>query len=76
MATDKTSLEEQVFDLPPRERARIALKLIESLDPGADEDVSELWLEEAEQRLAAYDSGEHASVGADDALAEIERRLK
>src|SRR5262249_13581565 len=76
MATDKTLLEAQIFGLPARERARIALKLIESLDPGADEDVDELWLDEAEQRLAAYDAGKEESSDAFEALAEIERQLK
>jgi hypothetical protein len=76
MATDKTLLEAQIFGLPARERARIALKLIESLDSGADEDVDELWLGEAEHRLAAYDAGKEESSDAFEALAEIERQLE
>jgi putative addiction module component (TIGR02574 family) len=76
MKPGNASLEDQVARLPLRERARLALKLIESLDPGQDEDVDELCLQEAERRLAAYDAGELDAVDADEALAEIERRLK
>jgi hypothetical protein len=39
------------------ELQRLALRLIESLDPGKDEDVDELWLAEAERRLRQYDEG-------------------
>jgi putative addiction module component (TIGR02574 family) len=73
---DDSKLEEQVIRLPHRERARIALKLLESLDPGKDEDVSELWLQEAERRLAAYDAGETDAQGAEEVFSEIERQLK
>ena len=53
----ENNLEDQVIGLPHRDRARIALKLIESLEPGRDEDVSELWLDEAERRLAVGGNG-------------------
>ena len=69
-------LEDQVIHLPHRERARIALKLIESLDPGKDEDVSSLWLDEAEQRLADFDAGKTDARDADEVFSEVERQLK
>jgi hypothetical protein len=70
------NLEDQVIGLPHRDRARIALKLIESLEPGRDEDVSELWLDEAERRLAACAAGETSARDADEVLAEVEQQLK
>ena len=36
MKPDKASVEEQAAQLPHRERAQLALRLIESLDPGHD----------------------------------------
>lgn len=66
-------LEDQVIHLPHRERARIALKLIESLDPGKDEDVSSHWLDEAEERLAEFDAGK--TRDADEVFSEVERQL-
>ena len=72
----ENNLEDQVIGLPHRERARIALKLIESLDPGKDEDVSDLWLQEAENRLVAYDVGKTDARDFDEVLDEVERRLK
>ncbi|NNC66213.1 MAG: addiction module protein [Gammaproteobacteria bacterium] len=76
METDKADIEDKAARLPHRERARLALKLIESLEPGRDEDVDELWLEETERRLARYDAGGSGSQDADEALSEIEAQLK
>jgi putative addiction module component (TIGR02574 family) len=69
-------IEDQAVRLPHRERARIALKLIESLEPGKDEDVSDLWLQEAEQRLADYDAGKAVARDVDVVMDEAAKRLK
>ena len=76
MKPDTASLEEQAAQLPHRERARLALWLLESLEPGADENVDELWLDEAERRLRRYDEGAHQARDAEEAISEIERQLK
>ena len=76
MKPDEASIEDQVARLPHRERARLALALIESLDPGKDEDVAELWLDEAERRLKRYDEGKTDARDAGEAISEIERQLK
>ena len=76
MKRDQASVEEQAAQLPHRERARLALRLIESLEPGHDEDVDELWLNEAERRLGEYDGGAIEARDADEAVDEIERQLK
>jgi putative addiction module component (TIGR02574 family) len=76
MKPDGTSIEDRVARLPHRDRARLALALIESLDPGKDEDVGDLWLDEAERRLKRYDEGKTEARDAVEALSEIERQLK
>ena len=75
MKTDKADIEDQASRLPHRERARLALKLIESREPWRDEDVDELWLDEAERRLEQYDAGASDAQDLDEALSEIEARL-
>lgn len=75
MSSGTRTLDEQVADLSQKERARLALKLIESLDPGTDEDAEELWLDEAEKRLAEYDAGEIESLPVNDVISEIKSRL-
>lgn len=76
MSSDSTSIQDDAARLPHRERARLALRLIESLDPGKDEDVAEIWLTEAERRLKAYDEGVTDARDIDDALSEIRQQLK
>jgi putative addiction module component (TIGR02574 family) len=76
MTAKLTNLEEQARDLSPTERARLALRLIESLDPGDDEDAEELWFDEAERRLRDYESGKAEARSAGDVISEIERKLK
>ena len=53
MSSSNRDIEKQAKSLPQKERARLALSLIESLDPGSDEDAEALWLEEADKRLKA-----------------------
>jgi putative addiction module component (TIGR02574 family) len=76
MSSSNRYIEEQAKSLPQKERARLALSLIESLDPGLDEDAEALWLEEADKRLKAYDAGETQSRPVDEVIAEIKSGLK
>lgn len=76
MSSSNRDIEKQAKSLPQQERARLALSLIESLDPGLDEDAEALWLEEADKRLKAYDAGETQSRPVDDVIAEIKSGLK
>jgi putative addiction module component (TIGR02574 family) len=76
MSSSNRDIEEQIRRLPRKERARLALSLIESLDPGTDEDAEALWLEEAERRLNAYDAGNTQSRPVDDVIAEVKSGLK
>ena len=56
-----------------RRRARLAERLLASLDD--DPDVDAAWRDEVRWRLAAYRAGELDSVPADEALTEARGRL-
>lgn len=59
IVTDQaTDLLKQVLSLPEHDRARIAARLLESLDDDDREGVDEAWAREIERRCAALDSGE------------------
>ena len=49
-------LEAEVLKLEPRARARLAERLLDSLERLSDEENEQLWSEEAERRDAAWDS--------------------
>jgi putative addiction module component (TIGR02574 family) len=52
----------KALDLPNRERAEIASRLIESLDESPDTEIEEAWLAEIERRCAAIDRGEAKTI--------------
>ena len=62
----------QALGLKARERARLAEKMLESLDELSPEEADRLWAEEAERRLAAYRSGRARAITA----ADVHRRAK
>ena len=65
MADPARELESKALKLPPKERARLAERLISSLDQKTDPDAERLWLQEAERRLDELESGNASGVPAD-----------
>jgi putative addiction module component (TIGR02574 family) len=51
MASPARQIESKAMKLSPRERARLAERLISSLDVEADVDAEALWTREGERRL-------------------------
>jgi len=65
VADPASKLEAKVLKLPPEERARLAERLISSLDREADADSEELWIREAERRLEELESGRVTAIPAE-----------
>lgn len=76
MANPVRRLEAEVLKLSPRERARLAERLISSLDDHVDPDSERLWLEEAERRLDELLSGKVASIAADEVFRKARSSLR
>lgn len=68
-------IEKEASLLTDNERAILAHHLIKTLDKEEDENVEELWLNEAEKRYDDFLKGEIKSVLAMDAFAEARKRL-
>jgi putative addiction module component (TIGR02574 family) len=62
--------------LPRRERARLAQRLISSLEEGVDVDAERLWLAEAERRLADLKSGKVATIPAERVMRKVRAALR
>jgi putative addiction module component (TIGR02574 family) len=72
-------LESEALDLPPRERAELAHRLIASLDEDADEDPAEVeraWDEEIRHRLAELEAGTAELIPAEEVFAELRDRTR
>jgi len=75
MAANFAQIEQQARALSDDERARLALSLIESLEPADAGDVETAWRAEIEARLVAYDCGEVKAIPGEEVFAEIRRLL-
>jgi putative addiction module component (TIGR02574 family) len=76
MADPARKLEAEALKLPPEERARLAERLISSLDHEANVDAEELWLREAERRLEELESGAVSAVPADRVIEKARSTLR
>ena len=74
MSTEE--LEIEALKLAPRERARLAEKLLESLENLSDDENAKLWAEEAERRNQAWDVDPTIGRPAADVLRDARARLK
>jgi len=73
MSSIAEELEAIALSLSRSERARLAERLLASLDDEAE--VEEAWRDEVRRRLKAYRNGELESVSAEEVLEEARDRL-
>ena len=76
MASPSDELESKALKLSRRGRARLAQRLISSLDQKVDADAEELWLEEAERRLGELKSGKIAGIPAEKVIKKARSTLR
>ncbi len=66
----------EVLKLSSKDRAFLAKCLIESLDQAEEQELEQLWLDEAERRLAAYQKGAIAARSASEVFAQAYEKIK
>ncbi len=68
-------LEAAVLKLDPKGRARLAGRLLDSLEVLTPRENAQIWAEEAQRRAEALDSGELASRPADEVFRDARSRI-
>ena len=76
MGDPARKIEAQALRLSPKERARLAQRLIASLDPESDRDAEQAWLKEAERRLDELESDKVAGIPAEQVLEKARSTLR
>ena len=76
MTKPARELESKALRLPRRERARLAQRLISSLDSEPDANVDKLWLQEAERRLDELNSGKTSAIPAEKVIRKARSTLR
>lgn len=74
MSKSLPKLEAEALKLSAEERAKLVRSLIATLDVDDEGDVEQLWLDEAETRLAAYRDRETSSVPGEEVFEAILNR--
>ena len=69
-------LESQAMKLGPRDRARLAGKLLESLEELGDEENERLWAKEAQRRDRTWGAGDAPPRSAQDVLKDARGQMK
>ncbi len=65
-------LEQEALRLPAAARAKLAFELLESLDTLTESEAEEMWLDEAQRRLAELEAGLVQAVPAE----EVDRKAR
>jgi putative addiction module component (TIGR02574 family) len=68
-------LEAKILELDPRERARLAQRLLESLEALSEGEVEALWLEEADRRDRELDADPSRAIPGAEVLREARSLL-
>jgi putative addiction module component (TIGR02574 family) len=64
------------LSLPPKSRAKLAEKLLESLDDPRQREIDRLWAEEVEDRIDAYEKGALKTVPGKEVFRRLRPRKK
>lgn len=77
MAQSLTEIEDDALKLPEDERARLAVRLLASLEEeaGSPEEIERLWVEEAERRFEELRGGTVRGIPARDVFAALRAKL-
>ena len=76
MAKPTRELESKALKLSPRKRARLAQRLISSLEREVYADAEKLWRQEAERRLGEIKSGKVAGIPAEKVIRKARSSLR
>jgi putative addiction module component (TIGR02574 family) len=76
MTATLAELEQRAIQLSAKERAQLALSLLQSLEPSDEGDTGETWRLESERRLTDIEDGKVQSLPGDEVIARVRRRLE
>jgi putative addiction module component (TIGR02574 family) len=68
-------LEGKILELPPKDRARLAQRILESLEALSEDEIAALWLREADRRDKALDEDPSRAIPGEEVLREARALL-
>ena len=73
---DSQTIEHEALGLPPEDRAKLAQKLLLSLETLSPEESEQTWLVEADHRARELDRGDVQPISADEVRKKARARLR
>jgi Putative addiction module component len=70
------AIETAAMKLPSQARSKLAAALLSTLDADDSIETERTWVEEADRRYRAYQTGRTTAVGAKQAIAEVRSALR
>ena len=74
MSANAEKVLREALNLSPQERAEVLQRLLATFQEPPDAELDELWAQESEDRLDAFDRGDLDSASAKEVFARIERQ--
>jgi putative addiction module component (TIGR02574 family) len=76
MSSATNKVVEEALSLPSDERASLVEKLISSLNLPVQEEIDQLWADEAERRVSQIEKGEIELIPGNEVFAKIRRKYR
>jgi putative addiction module component (TIGR02574 family) len=76
MSSAANKVVEEALSLPSNERASLVEKLISSLNLPVQEEIGQLWADEAERRVSQIEKGEITLIPGNEVFAKIRRKYR
>jgi len=76
MMTDLKEIENSALNLNKKDKARLADKLLQSIQGKIDPEIEQAWIDEVQKRKESLESGEATQHSASDVLNEARKRLQ
>lgn len=74
MSKHRKQILTEALKLPPMERAELVENLLSSFEFPSRKTIDDLWAQEAENRIDAYERGEITTISAKEVFEKIEKR--
>ena len=76
MIRNSSKVVSDALSLPPRSRAKLAERLLESLDDSTQKEIDRLWADEVEDRIDAYERGDLKAIPGEEVFRPLKPRKK
>lgn len=76
MSPKSSEILQDALQLPPTDRAELVEQILSSFEFSIKDEIDQVWAQEAEERIDAYEKGKIASIYAKNVFEKIDRKMR